>query len=155
MGVMQSISSRCLITLGVLGLVALIVGWILKSYTGLYAALVAIVILLVFCLTTPVTMVVVAKKKSSSKMSLATLGITWILKFAIVVVALVIVRSMTWYDHWLLVIFIVVGAIVMLAVEAFTVLRSRVPYIDMSKTVPSSPDEQGDEDETGDGSAKD
>lgn len=53
----------------------------------------------------------------------------WLLKFVIFIVAALLLKSQTWLDPTMLFIAVIVGVIVSLAIDAFVVLKSRIPLV--------------------------
>lgn len=125
---MKRILVRSLVLLGIAGVVGGVVGWFLAGGHGVLSAVVAFGILLIFCLVTPAAFAVLSRGSIAFTTLVTGLVVSWIAKIVVVIAALLVLRSATWFDHRLFAIYVVVGAVVVLAVEAHAVLTSRFPY---------------------------
>ncbi|MCI1983338.1 MAG: hypothetical protein LKJ47_00990 [Bifidobacteriaceae bacterium] len=119
-------SAVALVALAVIGA---IVGWFMAGAHGIVAAVIALVILLIFSLMTPAVFGALAHGKMTFSMLTACLVVSWMIKIVIIIIALVALKSATWFDHRLFAIYVVVGAIVVIGIEAYVVLTSRFPYV--------------------------
>ena len=53
----------------------------------------------------------------------------WLLKFVLFIVAALLLKSQVWLDPKMLFIAVIVGVVVSLAIDAFVVLKSRIPLV--------------------------
>ncbi|WP_254259490.1 3-oxoacyl-ACP reductase [Leucobacter chinensis] len=53
----------------------------------------------------------------------------WLLKFVLFIVAALLLKSQPWLDPTILFIAVIVGVLVSLAIDAFVVLKSRIPLV--------------------------
>lgn len=126
---MRRILKRSAVALVALGVIGALVGWFLSSGHGILSAVVALGLLIIFCLMTPAVFAGLSHGKVTFTMLAACLVVSWAIKIVIVIVALIALKSATWFDHQLFAIYVVVGAFVVIGIETQAVLTSRFPYV--------------------------
>lgn len=60
----------------------------------------------------------------------------WVLKFVAFIVAAVLLRDQSWLEPKILFFSLIAGVLVSLAIDAFVMLKSRLPYISDPQTAP-------------------
>ena len=127
--IMRTILRRSIVALGVMTVSEAIIAWFIVGQVGLFAALMSCAVLVVFTLTTPAVFAVLSRLRVTMAVLLGGLAGSWIIKAIIVVAALMGLRSAMWFNHQLFAIFVAIGAIVVVGIEAHAVLTSRLPYV--------------------------
>lgn len=127
--VMRTILRRSIVALIAMTVLEAIIAWFLAGQVGLFAALMACAVLIVFTLTTPAVFALLSHLRVTMVVLLGGLAGSWVVKAVIVVAALMGLRSALWFDHRLFAIFVAIGAIVVVGIEAHAVLTSRLPYV--------------------------
>lgn len=124
-----SILRRMLIVTLVITVIAAGLGWLLADSIGLWGALIGGGIGLLFCGTTVVSMVV-AEGKSPQFLAIVVLG-SWLVKMLVIIIALAVLRNMTFYDRYVLA--ATLGAIVIssLTIEMLAIKSARIPLVDV------------------------
>lgn len=103
------------------------VGWAAKGEPGLWASLLAFAILVVFSLTTPIVFAVLGHQHLDPKTFIVVVMASWIAKIVIVFVALALLSRCDFFNHSVFAWSMFSGAVVILAIEAVIILRSRIP----------------------------
>ncbi len=114
------------------GLVALpvagLLGWLLGGAAGAWGALIGMAIAVGFLLVT------VAVALLTARMDASTLGIvvmgSWLVKVALLMVVLGVLRGETFYSRPALLLALLVGVTGTLLLEGVVVTRTRVPYVE-------------------------
>lgn len=114
------------IALGVLAVVAAVVGWLVDGAMGAWAAPAGVALAALAGLLTPWAMQL-AHTRRSDIMAAILLG-TWLGKMIVVVVGLVLLSMVPNFPRPLFGIFVVLGVLVTLAVDVAVLSRGRVPY---------------------------
>lgn len=123
-----------LITAG-LAIVGGIVGYAVAGTSGLWSALVAILVAAVFLSLTAVT-ILIANRWYSDPLYVpiffgAVMG-GWIIKFVLFIVVLLVLRGQPWLNGPVFFVALVVSALASLAVDVIVMLKMRVPVVDAS-----------------------
>jgi hypothetical protein len=126
---MRRILKRSAVALVALGVIGALVGWFLSGGLGVLSAVVALGLLIVFCLMTPAVFAGLSHGKVTFTMLVACLVVSWAIKIVIVIIALIALKSAMWFDHQLFAIYVVVGAFAVIGIETQAVLTSRFPYV--------------------------
>lgn len=126
---MKRILKRSTMALAALAIIGGIVGYVLASTLGMLSAVVAFALLLIFCLMTPAVFAGLSRETVTFSLMAICILISWLIKIVIVILALIALRSATWFDHQIFAIEVVIGAIVIISIEAHAVLTSRFPYV--------------------------
>lgn len=119
--VSSTIAAACVLT------ASMAVGWATKGKPGLWASLLAFAILVIFSLTTPVVFAILGHQHLEPKMFITIVMASWIVKIAIVFIALVFLGRCDFFDHSVFAWSMFSGAIIILVIEVVTILRSRIP----------------------------
>lgn len=114
----------------VFAVLSAIAGYMFSGILGVWSALVAIVAVVLLCLTNPVLVAVLSRMHLRPAAYLTWFLLGWIFKIAIVVVILMGVQHASWLNPKLCAIFMLIGAAVILGAEIHTAATSRVPYVD-------------------------
>lgn len=108
--------------------VAALLGWLLGGAAGAWGALIGMAIAVGFLLVT------VAVALLTARMDASTLGIvvmgSWLVKVALLMVALGVLRGETFYSRPALLLALLVGVTGTLLLEGVVVTRTRVPYVE-------------------------
>lgn len=108
--------------------VAALLGWLLGGAAGAWGALIGMAIAVGFLLVT------VAVALLTARMDASTLGIvvmgSWLVKVALLMVALGVLRGETFYSRPALLLALLVGVSGTLLLEGVVVTRTRVPYVE-------------------------
>lgn len=119
-----------LLFLLVLVVVGIAGGLVWASQPGMWGALLGWAVALIFSGTTVAVMYGTAKVEGNT-MAIAILG-SWLVKMIVVVVIFMVLRDKDFYHLPTFVTVLLVGAIGSIIIDLWTVLRSRVPYVDPS-----------------------
>lgn len=114
----------------VITVVAALVGGLTTGTAGLWGALIGGVVGLLFCATTVVTMAM-SEGRSPQYLAVAVLG-GWLAKMVVIIVVLVVLRPLDFYDRYLLAGTIAAIAIASLTVEMLAVRSARIPVVETS-----------------------
>lgn len=108
--------------------VAALLGWLLGGAAGAWGALIGMAIAVGFLLVT------VAVALLTARMDASTLGIvvmgSWLVKVALLMVVLGVLRGETFYSRPALLLALLVGVSGTLLLEGVVVTRTRVPYVE-------------------------
>lgn len=108
--------------------VAALLGWLLGGAAGAWGALIGMAIAVGFLLVT------VAVALLTARMDASTLGIvvmgSWLVKVALLMVVLGVLRGETFYSRPALLLALLVGVTGTLLLEGVVVTRTRVPYVE-------------------------
>ncbi|GGI13874.1 hypothetical protein GCM10007377_08140 [Galliscardovia ingluviei] len=115
--------------LGIFAILSLIGSYMFVGLSGVSAALMAIVTVVLFCLSNPVLVAVLSRLHLRPAAYMTWFMLGWIIKIAIVVVVLLLAQQIPGINLKLCGILIIVGAAIVLAAETHTALNSRVPYV--------------------------
>ncbi|WP_454301390.1 hypothetical protein [Salana multivorans] len=126
---------RMLVVTVAVTVLAAVAGWLLAQSSGLWGAFIGGGIGLLFCGTTVASMVL-GDGKSPQFLAVVVLG-GWLAKMILILIVLVVIRNLTFYDKYVLA--ATLGAIVIasLAVEVLAIKSARIPVVD---TTPASQD---------------
>jgi hypothetical protein len=132
------IMKRILSAGAVLGLaiavIGSIVGYLVDGTTGLISALIGAVTAVVFLAVTAASILVANKVAHSDFLNplffIVVLG-GWLLKFALFLVMLILLKDQPWINNVVLLLTIIVGIIGSLVVDVMVIARSRQPYVDV------------------------
>ena len=114
--------------LGVLAVLGVGVGALTAGLAGVWGALVGVAIAAFFCGTTVWSML---RSVGASPAAMAGLVMgSWIAKIVILMVVLAVLRGQDFYDRWVLLAVVAVGAIGSSLLDYRAVQQGRVPYVD-------------------------
>jgi len=121
-------ASRILaIFLGILTILALLIGWLVAGSSGLWAAVIGVALAGLFC---GGTMWSITRTIGAAPISMAaTIMLTWLAKLIILIAVLAFLRGRDFYQPHLLFAVIAVGMLGALVIQALTVKRSHLPYL--------------------------
>jgi hypothetical protein len=128
---------------GVLLVVGGVVGFLVAGPTGLWSALVGVLMAVVFLAITSVSILVANRWYGDPLYVPIFFGIVlggWIVKFVVFLVVLLVLRDQPWIQPVVFFIAVVVGILSALAVDVVTFLRMRIPHVS-DVTLPTDPDE--------------
>lgn len=116
--------------LGMFAVIGVIVGYMFSGVNGIWSAVVALVAVVLFCLSNPLLVAVLSRLHLRPAAYMTWFLMGWVIKVAIVIMVLLIAQDIPQIDLRLCGVLILVGAAVVLAAEVHTALTSRVPYVD-------------------------
>lgn len=119
---------RTVFGLAVLAVLAVIVGMIIAGGSGVTAALVGTGVAALAGVMTQVAMLW-GHSRSTDQMAMAVAG-SWLLKMAVIVVALLVLKQVEGFHKELFAAFAVAGVLLTLAVDFWVLRSSRVPYVE-------------------------
>jgi hypothetical protein len=118
------------------------VGFLVAGSTGLVSGLIGAVMAFLFLGVTAASILLAAKLAHGDFLNpvffIVVLG-GWLLKFAIFLVLLILLKDQPWIDNVVLLLTVIVGVVGSLAVDVIVVTRSRQPYVDVNLPASSSP----------------
>lgn len=129
-----------------LAVVGGVVGLLVAGTPGLVGGLLGAVLSVVFLGLTAVSVLVALRVSKGQMISGAFFGIvmgTWLLKFIVFIVVLVLLRDRSWVDFPVLAIAIIVGVVGSLVIDVVAVAKARIP-IGVSLPGDSASPEKGD-----------
>lgn len=104
-----------------------IIGWFVASWPGVWSAVIAAAVVLLFTAVTAISIIFAAKMPSTYFMAVI-LG-AWLLKLVAFIGVLAIVRAFSFTHDWMLWGTMLVALVGALAIDVVVVLRSRQPYV--------------------------
>ena len=111
------------------------IGLAVAGTPGLWGALIGAGLALVFSGATPLSMLLTAG--STVQRMTAVVMVTWLVKVLLVIVVLVVLRGLDFYDHRVFGIVLLVGVAASALLDYRAVVRHRVPYV-----TPDSPNSE-------------
>jgi hypothetical protein len=123
-----------LLALAVLGA---LVGWLVAGLPGVWSALMGAALVLVFSGTTVVSMLRTADAGPTA--FAGTVAGLWLAKFVVVIVVVLVLRGMDFYDKPVFGITVALGALGAIALDIRAVRRARVPYVEPAQGPESAP----------------
>jgi len=131
------------VTIAVLGSV---VGYLVDGSVGLVSALIGAAMAFVFLGVTAGSILLANRIANSDFLNplffITVLG-GWLLKFAVFLVLLFVLKDQPWINNVVLLLTVIVGVVGSLTVDVIVIARSRQPYVDVE--LPSSrPSTEGD-----------
>ncbi len=103
------------------------IGLLVAGLPGLWGALVGAAIAAFFCATTIWSMMRTVGS-SPARMAAFVMG-AWVAKIVVLIVVLVLIQGRTFYDPWVLLVVLAVGAIGSALLDYRAVNSGRVPYV--------------------------
>jgi hypothetical protein len=122
----------------VLVAVAVPVGWAIAGMPGVWGAVLGVTVPVVF-LGITATVALVTARLSPSTLGAAVLG-SWLLKIVVLIVVLVVLDGRDFYSRGVFFVVFLLGTAGFLLVEAFVVVRTKVPYVEPSDASVSAAD---------------
>lgn len=112
---------------------SLILGSVFSGRKGLWGAIIAVIVLLVFALFTPLTFKILSRKKVNPRKFVLYVTGSWFLKLIIVFVALIILSRFTFFNRAVFAWTVFAGALGVLAIEGLTVFLTGLPKVEERK----------------------
>ncbi|MBO7671458.1 MAG: hypothetical protein J6S25_01745 [Aeriscardovia sp.] len=106
---------------------SLILGSVFSGRKGLWGAIIAVIVLLVFALFTPLAFKILSRKKINSRKFVLYVTGSWFLKLIIVFIALIILSRFAFFNRAVFAWTVFAGAVGVLAIEGFTVFLTGLP----------------------------
>lgn len=103
------------------------IGFLVAGLPGLWGALVGAAIAAFFCATTIWSMMRTVGS-SPARMAAFVMG-AWVAKIVVLIVVLVVIQGRTFYDPWVLIAVLAVGAIGSALLDYRAVSSGRLPYV--------------------------
>lgn len=110
-----------------------IAGWFADGSRGVLGALIGAAIAFVFTAVTAASIILATRVTGGDVLNPAYFGIVlggWVLKFAVFIVLVILLRDQQWVNTVVLFLAIVVSVLGSLVIDVIVVARSRVPYVD-------------------------
>jgi len=127
-GAFRSALRDLLVFLPVLAVVGSVVGYLVAGLPGVWSALMGAGVVLIFSGTTVVSMLRTARSDAAAFAGVV-LGL-WLAKFAVVIVIIIALRPLDFYDRPVFAIVVIVGALGAIGLDMRAVQRARVPYLE-------------------------
>jgi hypothetical protein len=128
----------------VLAVVGAIVGFLVDGGTGLVSALVGAAMAFLFLGVTAGSILLANRIAHSDFLNplffITVLG-GWLLKFAIFLVLLILLKDQPWINNVVLLLTVIVGVVGSLVVDVVVIARTRQPYVDVE--LPGAPKAAG------------
>lgn len=117
-----------LVFLAVIAVLGSVVGYLVAGLPGVWSVLMGAGVVLIFSGTTVVSMLRTAN--SDATVFAGTVAGLWLAKFLVVVVIIIALRPLEFYDKPVFGITVIIGAIGAIALDMRAVQRARVPYLE-------------------------
>ena len=137
----------------VLAVVGAVVGYLVAGTTGMWSALIGVLVAAVFLGITGASILIANRWYGDALYVPLFFGIVlggWILKFVVFIVALLLLRDQPWVEPTVFFVAVVVSVLASLVVDVVVLLRMRVPHVS-DVTLPTDPDAGDRTDEPGAG----
>lgn len=135
----RTVLRRLLLASAAIGVLGVLVGLLVGGLPGVWGALIAVAISVLFTGTTVATMYAVTGR-GPELLQIALLG-GWILKMGLLALLLLWLRTEDFYHLGVFLATLFVAVIVALVVEVGTVATARIPHVAPSSTEPSQSDD--------------
>lgn len=132
------------IVTGALVVVGAVIGYLVAAESGLWSALVGVVLAAVFLGITSVSILIANRWFGTDLYVPIFFGIVlggWLLKFVVFLVVLFVVRDQPWVNEMVFFIAIVAGILASLAVDVIVLTRMRLPYASETTLPTVDPDD--------------
>lgn len=132
------------IVTGALAVVGAVIGYLVAAESGLWSALVGVVLAAVFLGITSVSILIANRWFGTDLYVPIFFGIVlggWLLKFVVFLVVLFVVRDQPWVNEMVFFIAIVAGILASLAVDVIVLTRMRLPYASETTLPTVDPDD--------------
>lgn len=126
----------------VLALAGALVGYLVAGTTGLWSALVGVLVAAVFLAITGASILIANRWYGDALYVPLFFAIVlggWILKFVVFIVALLLLRDQPWIEPTVFFVAVVVSVLASLVVDVVVLLRMRVPHVS-DVALPTDPD---------------
>ena len=114
-------------------IVSLVLGSVFSGRKGLWGAIIAVIVLLVFALFTPLAFKILSRKKINPRKFVLYVTGSWFLKLIIVFVALIILSRFAFFNRAVFAWTVFAGAVGVLAIEGLTVFLTGLPKVEERK----------------------
>ncbi|WP_375237239.1 hypothetical protein [Microbacterium schleiferi] len=132
------------IVTGALAVAGSVVGYLVAGESGLWSALVGVLLAALFLGITGISIIVANRWFGTDLYVPLFFGIVlggWLLKFVVFLIVLFVVRDQPWVNSLVFFVAIVAGVLASLAVDVIVVTRMRVPYASDTTLPTTDPDE--------------
>ena len=126
----------------VLAVVGAVVGYLVAGTTGMWSALIGVLVAAVFLGITGASILIANRWYGDALYVPLFFGIVlggWILKFVVFIVALLLLRDQPWIEPTVFFVAVVVSVLASLLVDVVVLLRMRVPHVS-DVELPTDPD---------------
>lgn len=126
----------------ILAVAGAVVGYLVAGTTGLWSALVGVLVAAVFLAITGASILIANRWYGDALYVPLFFAIVlggWILKFVVFIVALLLLRDQPWIEPTVFFVAVVVSVLASLAVDVVVLLRMRVPHVS-DVELPTDPD---------------
>lgn len=126
----------------ILAVAGAVVGYLVAGTTGLWSALVGVLVAAVFLAITGASILIANRWYGDALYVPLFFAIVlggWILKFVVFIVALLLLRDQPWVEPTVFFVAVVVSVLASLAVDVVVLLRMRVPHVS-DVELPTDPD---------------
>lgn len=126
----------------ILAVAGAVVGYLVAGTTGLWSALVGVLVAAVFLAITGASILIANRWYGDALYVPLFFAIVlggWILKFVVFIVALLLLRDQPWIQPTVFFVAVVVSVLASLAVDVIVLLRMRVPHVS-DVELPTDPD---------------
>jgi len=131
----------------VLAVAAAVIGFLVAGTTGLWSALLGVLIAAVFLAITALSILIANRWYGDDLYVPIFFGIVlggWILKFIVFIVALLLLRGQPWVEPFVFFFSVLASVIAGLVVDIVVMAKARVPYVDGVELPTSSDASSGD-----------
>lgn len=115
-----------------------IIGYLVADWSGLLSALIGAVVTAVFMGFTAISILVASRVTRNDATSVLFFGVIlgfWLLKFVVFIVVVILLRSASFVDPFIMFIAILAAVIGSLIVDVLAFVNTRVPYVDEPRIV--------------------
>lgn len=126
----------------VLAVVGAVVGYLVAGTTGMWSALIGVLVAAVFLGITGASILIANRWYGDALYVPLFFGIVlggWILKFVVFIVALLLLRDQPWIEPTVFFVAVVVSVLASLVVDVVVLLRMRMPHVS-DVELPTDPD---------------
>lgn len=127
---MRAVMLYTLMLLAGIALGGMIVGWAAFGLAGVWAVLLALAALALYELPTQIVFAALALARPKPDDHAIAVGVSWLVKIGLLIGLFILLQDQTWFHHALFAALVVLGAVGVLAIEVWQVVRCRVPYVD-------------------------
>ena len=127
---MRAVTLCTLALIGAVAVIGVLVGWAAFGMGGVWAALLALAALALYELPTQIVFAALSLSHASPRDYGWTVGMAWLVKIGLLIGMFVLLQGQAWFHHALFAVLVVLGAVGVLAIETWQVIRCRVPYVD-------------------------
>lgn len=121
-----------------IAVVGSVIGYLVAGWSGLLSALIGAVVTAVFMGFTAISILVASRVTRNDATSVLFFGVIlgfWLLKFVVFIVVVILLRSASFVDPFIMFIAILAAVIGSLVVDVLAFVNTRVPYVDEPRNV--------------------